>query len=50
MDRFKIRAQDAGIPDLLDKRGDETVAETGEELVEFLMKSGHPSLEMEALF
>ncbi|MDP6524409.1 MAG: acetyl-CoA decarbonylase/synthase complex subunit alpha/beta [Kiritimatiellia bacterium] len=49
-DRFKIRAQDAGVPDLLDKIGDETVAETGEDLVEFLMKSGHPSLEMEALF
>ena len=39
-----------GVPDLLDKIGDETVATTGEELVEFMMKQGHPALEMEALF
>ena len=49
-DRFAIRAQESGVPDLLDKIGDETVATTGEELVEFMTKTGHPALEMEALF
>jgi acetyl-CoA synthase len=48
-DRFRIRAEEEGIPDLLDKIGDETVATTGEELLEFLSGNGHPALEMDAL-
>lgn len=48
-DRFAPRATDAGVPDLLDKIGDETVATTGEELVEYLQKVGHPALEMAPL-
>ena len=48
-DRFGTRAQEAGVPDLLDKIADETVATTGEELVEYLTKVGHPALEMPAL-
>ena len=48
-DRFGDRAREAGAPDLLDKIADETVATTGEELVEYLTKVGHPALEMPAL-
>jgi len=48
-DRFALRAKDIGIPDLLDRIGDETMATTAEELVEFLTKTGHPALEMEPL-
>ncbi len=49
-ERFVQRAEEEGVPDLLDKIADETVATTGEELVEFLTKVGHPALEMEAVF
>ena len=48
-ERFKARAEEEGCPDLLDKIGDETVATTGEELMEHMAKVGHPALEMEAL-
>jgi acetyl-CoA synthase len=48
-ERFAARAAEAGMPDLLDRIADETVATSGEELVEFLQKAGHPALEMEAL-
>jgi len=49
-DRFRARAEEEGCPDLLDKIGDETVAETGEELMEYLAEKGHPALEMESVF
>ncbi len=49
-DRFRERAEAEGIPDLLERIGDETTATTGEELMEYLAKTGHPALEMEALF
>ena len=49
-ERLTERAEEEGVPDLLDKIGDETVATTGEELVEFLTKVGHPALDMEAVF
>lgn len=48
-DRFGKRAQEVGVPNLLDLIADETVATTGEELVEYLQKVGHPALEMNAL-
>lgn len=48
-DRFQVRAREVGVPDLLDKIADETVATTGEELVAYLQKVGHPALEMSAL-
>jgi acetyl-CoA synthase len=48
-ERLKARAAEEGVPDLVDKIADETVATTGEELVEYLTKVGHPALEMEAL-
>jgi acetyl-CoA synthase len=48
-DRFAVRAKEVGVPDLLDRIADETVASTAEELVDFLTKAGHPALEMEPL-
>jgi acetyl-CoA synthase len=48
-DRLVARGTEIGIPNLVDMIADETVAETTEELVEFLMKVGHPALEMDAL-
>ena len=49
-DKFRARAQEEGVPDLLDMIGDETVATTGEELMEYLASKGHPALQMESLF
>lgn len=48
-DRLDQRGAEIGIPGIADMIGDETVAQTAEELVEFLMKAGHPALEMESL-
>jgi len=49
-ERFAARATEEGVPNLLDMVGDETVATSGEDLLEHLMKVGHPALEMESLF
>jgi len=46
---FEKRAAEEGIPDLLDKIADETVAEDSEKLLEFLASVGHPALEMEPI-
>jgi len=43
-DRFAKRAQDEGMPDLIDKIADETVATTEDEVMAFLEKVGHPAL------
>jgi acetyl-CoA synthase len=48
-DKLKKRCQEIGIPDLIDKIGDETVATSSEELLNFLQKVKHPALEMEPL-
>ena len=48
-EKLDQRGAEIGVPDIADKIGDETVAETAEQLVEFLMKVGHPALEMESL-
>jgi acetyl-CoA synthase len=48
-ERFKARATEEGVPNLLDMIADETVATTGEELVEYLTKVGHPAIGMESL-
>ncbi|MDP2989488.1 MAG: CO dehydrogenase/CO-methylating acetyl-CoA synthase complex subunit beta, partial [Kiritimatiellota bacterium] len=50
-DKFKARAAEEGAPDLLDKIGDETVTTTGtgEELLAFMTRVGHPALAMESL-
>ncbi len=49
-ERFKQRAEEEGIPNLLDMVGDETKAESGEELMEYLAQTGHPAMQMESLF
>jgi acetyl-CoA synthase len=46
---FKKRCEEEGVPDLLDKIADETVAEDSEKLMEFLANVGHPALEMEPM-
>ncbi len=46
---FVKRAEEEGIPDLLDKIADETIAEDPEKLLEFLTSVGHPALEMEPM-
>jgi len=46
---FKKRAEDAGVPDLLDKIADETICEDSEKLLEHLSGVGHPALEMEPM-
>jgi len=48
-DKFKKRAQDLGIPDLLDRVADETLATNTEELAEYLKNVRHPVLEMPPL-
>ena len=48
-DRFRLRAEAEGCPGLLDQIGDETVATTGEELLEYMSGNGHPALEMESI-
>jgi len=46
---FDKRADEEGIPDLLDKIADETICEDSEKLLEFLTSVGHPALEMEPM-
>lgn len=48
-EKLKKQAEDLGIPDLLDKIADETVATTSEELLNYLTKVSHPALSMEPL-
>jgi acetyl-CoA synthase len=46
---FDVRAEEEGVPDLLDKIADETIAEDSEKLMEFLSNAGHPALEMDPI-
>ncbi|MFA5307932.1 MAG: acetyl-CoA decarbonylase/synthase complex subunit alpha/beta [Dehalococcoidales bacterium] len=48
-ERFKARAQELGIPDLLDKVADETVGVTEETILPFLQEKGHPALTMDPI-
>jgi acetyl-CoA synthase len=43
------RAEELGLPGLIDKIADETVARTPEELTEWLVKVGHPAAGMEPM-
>jgi acetyl-CoA synthase len=45
-DRFNARAEELGIPNLLDKIADETVGTTEEEILPFLQEKGHPAVTM----
>jgi len=48
-ERFKARAEELGVPDLLDKIADETVGVTEEEILPFLQEKGHPALTMDPI-
>ena len=48
-ERFKARAEEMGVPDLLDKIADETIGVTEEEILPFLTEKGHPALTMESI-
>jgi acetyl-CoA synthase len=48
-ERFEKRAQEAGVPDLLDKVADETVGMTEEEILPFLEEKGHPALTLDPI-
>jgi acetyl-CoA synthase len=48
-DRLMERAKELGVPDLIDKIADETVATTEEEVVEYIKKVGHPVLNLPPL-
>ena len=45
-ERFIKRAEELGIPDLLDRIADETIGVTEEEILPFLQEKKHPALEM----
>ena len=48
-ERFKVRAEELGIPNLLDMVADETVGVTEEEILPFLQEKGHPALAMDPI-
>ncbi|GAI77499.1 unnamed protein product, partial [marine sediment metagenome] len=48
-ERFKARAEELGVPDLLDKIADETIGVTEEEILPFLQEKGHPALTMDPI-
>ncbi len=48
-DRFDARAQELGVPDLLERIADETVGTTEAEVMEFLKKKKHPALDMDPI-
>jgi len=48
-DRFNARAEEMGIPKLLEMIADETVGTTEEEILPFLQEKGHPALNMESI-
>ncbi|MDD5505525.1 MAG: acetyl-CoA decarbonylase/synthase complex subunit alpha/beta [Candidatus Omnitrophica bacterium] len=48
-DKLKKRAEELGMPDLVDKIADESVATGSDELLVFLNKVGHPALTMDPI-
>jgi acetyl-CoA synthase len=48
-DRFNARAQEVGIPNLLDMVADESVGDNEEAIMTFLAEKGHPALTMEPI-
>jgi acetyl-CoA synthase len=49
-ERFDKRAEELGVPDLLDRVADETVATTEEEVLAYITEKKHPALEMDPMF
>jgi acetyl-CoA synthase len=48
-DSLMQRGEELGIPDLIDRIADETVGETSEAILPWLMEKKHPALEMEPM-
>ncbi len=48
-ERFDKRAEEIGLPDLLERIADETVGITEDEILPFLQEKQHPALEMDPL-
>ena len=48
-ERFTKRAEELGVPDLLDRVADETVGITEEEILPFLQEKDHPALKMDPI-
>ncbi len=48
-ERLKARAEEMGVPNLLEMIADETVGVTEEEILPFLEEKGHPALTMEPI-
>jgi acetyl-CoA synthase len=48
-ERFDKRAEEEGVPDLLDRVADETVGTTEEEVMAFLKDKDHPALSMDPI-
>ncbi len=48
-DRLNARAEELGVPNLLDMIADETIGITEEEILPFLQEKGHPALTMEPI-
>jgi acetyl-CoA synthase len=48
-ERFKARAEELGVPDLLDRIADETIGTTEDEILPFLQEKEHPALTMDPI-
>jgi acetyl-CoA synthase len=48
-DRLKVRGEEMGVPDFVDRIADETVGTTEEEILPFLQEKKHPALEMSSV-
>ena len=48
-DRLQKRAEEEGVPDLIDMIADDEVGVTEEEVLRFLQEKGHPALNMESV-
>ncbi len=48
-ERFKKRAAELGVPDLLDRVADETIGVTEDAIMPFLQQKGHPALKMDPI-
>jgi len=48
-DRLQTRAEEMGVPNLLEMIADETIGVTEEEILPFLQEKGHPALAMEPI-
>ena len=48
-ERLNQRAEELGVPDLLDRIADETIGVTEDEILPFLQEKDHPALKMDPI-